>query len=548
MQGPEPVRGVVSLKDKTVPTEDLPTECQPTECCVSYGPVDIKAFADRMVAQPVEFWDDEVQGKENVCIARPFHDNLGVKKVIFLFSDTAARPQVFQLPLWESWKDLLVPIFNQCGLEERQVVRCLLARMPPGGVIPPHHDNGKWVSQTHRVHIAIVTNKDLHFTAGPTEAKMRRYAFNPGTAVELNNAAKHSVENRGDKSRVHMILDWVDPETVPSLPPPRKLLPGQHVRQVRGRVEIVESAEEVDNPLATAANKREYARQRTLAGQIAARLAGQAAKDALLAGRPAALRKWHIQHYDAAEFWAAVLDIVSHGCANLDEGLVPVTPEERERLIDELAAACEAMAAATDDVMAEEFRAAVAAQKQGAVALEEEGHAEEDETGRKRMREEEGPAAATAQGRVVASTEEVLAAAAAADQSRWPSAPRFIILGVQKCGTTTLWDHLAQHPNAVRAAKREPHFFDWNWQLCHPASQAIPEKMLQATRACLRDIEPSAVSECTLTHRTAVKCSVCLPSVFCLGFAVGPKAEVLVACWRRGAMKTECSKCPALER
>lgn len=492
MQGPDPVRGVVSLKDKTVPTEDLPPECQPTECCVSYGAVDIKAFSDRMTAQPVEFWEDEVQGKENVKIARPFHDNLGVKKVIFLFSDTAARPQVFQLPLWESWKDLLVPIFNQCGLQERQVVRCLLARMPPGGVIPPHHDNGKWVSQTHRVHIAIVTNKELHFTAGPTVDSMRRYAFNPGTAVELNNAAKHSVENRGDKSRVHMILDWVDPETVPSLPPPRKLMPGQHVRQVRGRVEIVESAEEVVNPLATKANKIEYARQCKLAGEIAARLAGEDARTALLVGRPAALRKWHIQHYDAAEFWEAALDIVSHGCANPDEGLVPVSAEERERLIDELAAACEAMAAATDVVMAADFRAAVAANKARAVKQEEgKGEAEMD---RKRLREDEDAVAASVKARVVASTEEVLAAAAAADQSRWPSAPRFIILGVQKCGTTTLWDHLAQHPCAVRAAKREPHFFDWNWQLCDPASKAIPESTLEATRACLRDIEPAAVS------------------------------------------------------
>ena len=129
MQGDDPVRGVVPLANKRVPTEDLPAERHPTDCCLSYGPVDIAPFAERMAAQPVEFWEDE--GKENVKIARPFHDNLGVKKVIFLFSTTEGRPQVFQLPLWESWKDLLLPIFSQCGLEERQVVRCLLARMPP---------------------------------------------------------------------------------------------------------------------------------------------------------------------------------------------------------------------------------------------------------------------------------------------------------------------------------------------------------------------------------------------------------------------------------
>ena len=275
---------------------------------------------------------------------------------------------------------------------------------------------------------------------------MRRYAFNPGTAVELNNAAKHSVENRGSMSRVHMILDWVDPETVPHLPPPQQLTAGQHIRQIRGRVEVVESAEEVANPLATKEMKKEYMRQYGIAGELAAKLAGEGAKEGLLIGRQAVLRKWHIQHYDASEFWAAVLDLVSHGCENPDEGLVPVSDEERTELIDGLAAACEGMAAATDTVMAAEFQAAVAAWKAGPTAEEEQE--EEEEGGGKRMREaeagtddEEGAGAAVTR---CASVAECVAAAGAADQSQWPSAPRFIILGVQKCGTTTLWDHLAQ--------------------------------------------------------------------------------------------------------
>ena len=184
MQGPEPVAGIVALADKVVPTEDLPPERQPRECCLSYGAVPFEPLRERMLAQPETFWDDRAQAKENVLIARPFHDNLGVNKVIFLFSDTGARPQVFQLPMWEPWKAELLPIFAACKLQERQVVRCLLARMPPGGAIPPHHDNGKWVSQTHRVHIPIVTSKDVHFSAGPTFDNMRRYAFNPVRAPQ----------------------------------------------------------------------------------------------------------------------------------------------------------------------------------------------------------------------------------------------------------------------------------------------------------------------------------------------------------------------------
>jgi hypothetical protein len=45
----------------------------------------------------------------------------------------------------------------------------------------------------------------------------------------------------------------------------------------------------------------------------------------------------------------------------------------------------------------------------------------------------------------------------------------FMIIGAQKCGTTTLFDILADHPSIVRCSKKEPHFFslskDWKSDL-----------------------------------------------------------------------------------
>lgn len=38
--------------------------------------------------------------------------------------------------------------------------------------------------------------------------------------------------------------------------------------------------------------------------------------------------------------------------------------------------------------------------------------------------------------------------------------PNFIIIGEQKCGTTTLYDHLIQHPQILPALRKEIHFFD----------------------------------------------------------------------------------------
>lgn len=38
--------------------------------------------------------------------------------------------------------------------------------------------------------------------------------------------------------------------------------------------------------------------------------------------------------------------------------------------------------------------------------------------------------------------------------------PNFIIIGEQKCGTTTLYEHLIKHPKIIPALRKEIHFFD----------------------------------------------------------------------------------------
>lgn len=41
--------------------------------------------------------------------------------------------------------------------------------------------------------------------------------------------------------------------------------------------------------------------------------------------------------------------------------------------------------------------------------------------------------------------------------------PNFIIIGAQKCGTTSLYQYLIQHPQIVPARQKEVHFFDLNF-------------------------------------------------------------------------------------
>jgi hypothetical protein len=41
--------------------------------------------------------------------------------------------------------------------------------------------------------------------------------------------------------------------------------------------------------------------------------------------------------------------------------------------------------------------------------------------------------------------------------------PDFVIIGAQKCGTSSLYHYLTEHPTVAGAARKEVHFFDWHF-------------------------------------------------------------------------------------
>lgn len=49
--------------------------------------------------------------------------------------------------------------------------------------------------------------------------------------------------------------------------------------------------------------------------------------------------------------------------------------------------------------------------------------------------------------------------------SRWRMKPSFIVIGAGKCGTTSLFNYLAQHPNVRPGCAKEVHYFDHNFRL-----------------------------------------------------------------------------------
>lgn len=104
---------------------------------------------------------------------------------------------------WFKYREILEKIWQSLGLSWSVISRCMFARMPSGSRIHPHIDLAKSFDRTHRMHIPIVTSKDVHFFCGGKEIAMKE-----GYCYELNNKVMHSVVNNGADPRVHFIWDY----------------------------------------------------------------------------------------------------------------------------------------------------------------------------------------------------------------------------------------------------------------------------------------------------------------------------------------------------
>lgn len=164
-------------------------------------------------------WNEQNASKNNVKITRPSHDRWGIKKIVLMFCDDFLHT-IYTLPWYQEGNktgnemhSALQPILDCLGIQKSQLVRCLLAGLPPGVTIPVHHDTGEWVRYTHRVHVPIIVPdpSKVLFRCGPNEQSLERVDCSPGHVFELNNQAKHAVTNAGDLFRVHLILDYVNP-------------------------------------------------------------------------------------------------------------------------------------------------------------------------------------------------------------------------------------------------------------------------------------------------------------------------------------------------
>jgi hypothetical protein len=91
-------------------------------------------------------------------------------------------------------------------------MRCLLAKLLPGGVIRMHVDKGEYFARTLRIHVPIVSDPSIAMVS-----EGRVYTMRPGEAWALNNSGAHGVLSEWNEPRIHLICDFEPTEALCAL-------------------------------------------------------------------------------------------------------------------------------------------------------------------------------------------------------------------------------------------------------------------------------------------------------------------------------------------
>jgi hypothetical protein len=86
-----------------------------------------------------------------------------------------------------------------------KVQQAMLTNLKANTTIPRHKDKGSLTAKTHRIHIPVITNKECIFTVEDDSRHLEA-----GQIWIIDNVGRyHSVENKGQNNRVHLIVDAI---------------------------------------------------------------------------------------------------------------------------------------------------------------------------------------------------------------------------------------------------------------------------------------------------------------------------------------------------
>lgn len=167
----------------------------------SLGVVDIRRLTERVsCVDESAWWADNRRQDEYEVHAQ-------TQSIILVFFTGWPAVQVAHAGGWEAFHDVAMPVIDHLVGRHYppggMILRAVLARLPPGCRIDNHIDSHPSFSIAHRIHVPLMTHRDVEFVADGA-----RIVTAPGHAFELNNKMAHSVTNSSGTPRIHLIFDY----------------------------------------------------------------------------------------------------------------------------------------------------------------------------------------------------------------------------------------------------------------------------------------------------------------------------------------------------
>jgi len=176
-----------------------------TKSILELGKINIHPLKKLIGRLSDEVWKKETKERENNFDC--FHHT---QHIIFRFPNKMThRTEVHDNPIWWIWKPILLPILEQAvvpfGYKNGMFKAVMLAKLKAGHGIDKHRDGLAKDFFLHKIHIPIETNPFVDFYIKPNT-----YHLKEGIAYEVNNLLPHSVVNKGQTDRIHLIFEYVD--------------------------------------------------------------------------------------------------------------------------------------------------------------------------------------------------------------------------------------------------------------------------------------------------------------------------------------------------
>lgn len=169
------------------------------------GPVDCAAMRQKVLAWPEDIWWRDQRRQTQF---RNVHSQ--TQSVILIFCEGWPNPKVSFHWGWYSLGAEAAPLVQEIVAAHYpaagQVLRAMIARLPPGARIDRHRDVDPSFAASYRIHVPLQTNSEVAFTVGSETLPTCE-----GIAFELNNLLPHEVINRGNTHRIHFIFDYLPP-------------------------------------------------------------------------------------------------------------------------------------------------------------------------------------------------------------------------------------------------------------------------------------------------------------------------------------------------